>query len=164
VPRTAQTVIRLHPRGAIREGATADDLPLSLHRLGVAAQELSDLRSCIGRIVRDPQWSATEWRAACSPFLLHLPKARQSLAELDRIRVGRWPDIHWAARLRAARSEVERRLMDVSVSMSALTGEETSSSDTVVTFSSDATLLADAAEELCGLIASRYPVAVDHQA
>lgn len=163
MPRTAQTVIRLHPRGASRDDATADDLPLSLHCLGVAAQELSDLQCCIRRIIRDPQWSAAKWRAACSPLLLHVPRARQSLADLDRIRVGRWPDIRWAARLRAARSEVERRLMDVSISMSALTGEETSSSDAVVTFGSDAMLLAEAADELCGLIAGRYPAAVDHE-
>lgn len=165
MPRTAQTVIRLHPRGVSCEEAIADDLPLplSLRCLGAAAQELSDLQCCIGRIVRAPQWSATEWRATCSPLLLHLPKARRSLADLDRIRVGRWPDIHWAARLRAARSEVERRLMDVSISMSALAGEEMSSSDAVVTFGSDAMLLAKAADELCDLIASRYPAAVDHE-
>jgi hypothetical protein len=53
--------------------------------------------------------------------------------------------------------------MDVSISMSALTGEETSSSDAVVTFGSDAMLLAEAADELCGLIVSRYPAAVDHE-
>lgn len=161
MPRTAQTVIRLHPRGVSRAEATGDDLPLSLHRLGMAAQRLSDLQCCIGRIVRDPQWSATEWRAACSPLLLHLSKARQSLADLDRIRVGRWPDIHWAARFRAAHGEVERRLMDVGISMSALTGEETTSSDAVVTFGSDAMLLAEAADGLCGLIARRYPTAID---
>jgi len=163
VPRTAQNVIQLHARSALREEAAADELPLSLHCLGVAAHELSDLQCCIGRIVRDPQWSATEWRAVCSPLLLHLPKAWQSLAELDEIRAGRWPDIDWAVRLRAARSEVERRLMDVSMSMSALGGEETSSSDAVVTFSSDAMLLAEAVDELRSLIASRYPAAMDDE-
>jgi hypothetical protein len=67
----------------------------------------------------------------------------------------------WAVRLRAARSEVERRLMDFGISMSALGGEQTSSSDAVVTFSSDAMLLAEAVDELRGLIADRYPAAVD---
>jgi hypothetical protein len=47
--------------------------------------------------------------------------------------------------------------------MSALAGEEMSSSDAVVTFGSDAMLLAKAADELCDLIASRYPAAVDHE-
>jgi hypothetical protein len=157
MPRGAQNVIRLNPRSAPSEEAATDELSLSLHRLGAAAQELSDLQSCLGRIVRDPRWSAAEWKAACSPLLLHLPKARQSLAELDGIRAGRWPDIDWAVRLRAARGEVDRRLMDLSISVSMLGSEETSSSDAVIAFSSDAMLLAEVVDGLRDLIASRYP-------
>lgn len=157
---TAANVVPFQPRGASRENATADDLPVPLRCLAEAVQELDDLRCWAGRIVRNPQWSAIEWRATCSPLLLHLPKVQRSLAELGRIRIGRWPDVGWAARFRAAHSEVERRLMDVSISMSALASEETSSSDAVVTFSSDAALLADATDELCGLVASRYPAAI----
>jgi hypothetical protein len=159
VPRPAQNVIPLHATRALHAKAAADNLPISLHRLGVTAKEFDELRRCLERIVREPRWSAMEWKAACSPLLLRLPMIRQSLDDLGRIRVGRWPDTSWAVHLRAAQSEFERRLMDVRISMSALAGEETSSVDAVVTFSSDAMLLAGAAHELCGLIASRYPAA-----
>jgi len=37
VPRTAQTVIRLHPRGVSCEEAIADDLPLPLPLAAVAS-------------------------------------------------------------------------------------------------------------------------------
>jgi hypothetical protein len=84
---------------------------------------------------------------------------RRALADLDEIRVGRWPDTDWAVRFRAARSEVERRLTDIRVSMSALASQEMISTDAVVTFSSDAAMLGEAAEKFCGLIVGRYPAA-----
>jgi hypothetical protein len=132
-----------------------------LERLGVAFQELDDLRRCIEPIVHDPRWSAPEWRVACTPFMLRLPTARQSLADLAGIRAGQWPETDWAVRLRATRGEVERRLLDVSISVSSLVNEETSSIDAVVNFSSDGIKLAAAVDELCGLISSQYPEAVD---
>ena len=158
--RTAENVIHLHSAGALRAKASPGDLPVSVRRLGIAVQELDDLRRRLDTVVRDPRWSALEWRAACSPLLIRLPKIRQSLTDLGRIRAGRWPDTGWALRLRAALGEFERRLMDVRISMSALASEGTSSADAVVTFSSDATMLAGAAGELRGLIADRYPAVV----
>jgi hypothetical protein len=157
----AQNVIPLRPRRTLHAKATANDLPVSLQRLSSAVQELDDLRRCAERIVSNPQWSAIEWRAACTPLLLHLPRARRSLADLGRIRVGRWPDTGWAVRLRTACSKVERRLMDVGISMSAVSSKGTSNADTVITFSSETALLGEAAGELCGLIASHYPAAVN---
>jgi hypothetical protein len=162
MPRPAQNVIPIHARRTSRVKA-ADDLPVSLHQLGAAVQELDDLKRCAEMIIRDPQSSMREWRAASSPLLPRLANARQSLAELGGIRVGGWPDISWAARLRAACSEVERRLMDTRVSLSVLVGEETSSRDATVTFISDGTLLAEAVDKLCSLIATRYPATVDRQ-
>lgn len=160
VPRPAENVIRLRPTGALRAKAVPGDLPVPLRRLGAAAKELDDLGHHLDRIVRDPRWSALEWRAACSPLLVQLSGIRQSLTDLGQVRVGQWPDTGWAVRFRASLSEVERRLADVRISMSALADEETSSADAVVTFSSDATLLAVAARELHRFIADRYPAAV----
>jgi hypothetical protein len=161
VPRPAQNMIPLHAKSALHARAEADDLPVSVRRLGVAIQELDDLRRCAETTIRDPKWSAMEWRAASSSLLLRLAKAGQSLAELECIRVGRWPDTGWAATLRAECSEVKRRLMDIGISLSVLADEETSSRDAVVTFTSDAMLLAEAVDELCGLIITRYPATVD---
>lgn len=86
---------------------------------------------------------------------------RQSLADLDAIRVGQCADAGWAARIRTARSEVERRLAEIRVSMSALTSTEVSSPNVVVTVSSDATLLATALGDLSALITSHCPAIAD---
>jgi hypothetical protein len=155
VPRRTYNVIPLRSRGS------SEALPVPLERLGVAVRELDDLRSCIERIVGDPRWSAREWRVACAPLMLRLPRARHSLADLAGIRAGRWPDTDWAVRLRAACDEVERRLLDVSLSMSSLVQEETSSIGAVVNFSADGSKLAEAVDDLCVLIASQYPEAID---
>ena len=95
------------------------------------------------------------------PVMLRVPRIRESLAQLARIRASQWPDTDWAVRLCAARDDVERRLLDVSMSMSALTSKETSTADAVVDFSSDGIKLAEAADELSSLIVSRYPAAAD---
>jgi hypothetical protein len=154
VPSHAQNVFSLHTQ------RRSHDLPVALERLHMAVQELDNLRRCVERIVCDPHWSALEWRAACTPLMLRLPGARQSLADLADIMPGQWPDTDWAVRLRAARDEVERRLTDVSTSMSALAHGEPIIVDAVISFSVDGTTLAKAADELSGLIASRYPEAV----
>jgi len=159
VPPPAQNVIPWPVRGTPHAKTAARDLPVSLHRLGVAVRELDDLRRCVERVAGVPQWSGMDWKVACAPLLLRMPRARRSLADLGEIRVGRWPDTDWAVRVRAARGEVERRLTDVRVSMSALAGKEVTSSNAVVNFSSDAGLLAEAADELCGLIVGHYPAA-----
>lgn len=75
-------------------------------------------------------------------------------------RAGRWPDTDWAVRLRAARDEVERRLLDVSMSLSSLLHTETSSIDAVADFSFEGAKLAEATGGLCSLLTGRYPVAV----
>jgi hypothetical protein len=131
-----------------------------VRRLGGAAREFDDLGRCLDRIVHDPRWSALDWRAACAPLLVQLSGIRHPLTDLGRVRVGRWPDTGWAVRIRAALGELERRLADLRISMSALAEQETSCPDTVLTFSSDATALAAAARELSRLIADRYPAAV----
>lgn len=159
MPRHAENVIRLRTTGAPRATAPGD-LPVPICRLGAAAHELDDLGRCLDRIVRDPRWSALEWRAACSPLLVELFRIRHCVTDLGRVRVGRWPETAWAVRFRSTLSEVERRLADLRISMSALAGEETSGADAVVTFTSDAVLLAKAARELRSLIADRYPAAV----
>jgi hypothetical protein len=155
VPRPAEKVVLLHPRERVYQ-----DLPVPLDRLGQAAHALDDLRRCIEPIVTDPRWSALEWRVACTPLMVRLPSARQSLADLGEVRAGLWPDTDWAVRLRAARDEVERRLLDFNMSMSSLLSLESSSIDTVADFSFDGIKLAEAVGGLCGLIASRYPEAV----
>lgn len=156
----SRDVIPMPLGGAPHAKAAAGDLPVSLHRLGVAVRVLDDLRHSVEKLAGAPRWSAMEWRVACSPLLLQLPRARRSLADLGGIRAGHWPDTDWAVRLRATRSDVERRLMDVKVSMSALASQEMISADSVATFSSDAALLAEAADEFCGLIVGHYPAAI----
>lgn len=148
---SARNVLLFNP------GATADDLPVPVAHLRSAVHQFDELRRYAERVAVDPRWSAIEWRATCSPLLIRLPRMRQSLADLDAIRVGQCADAGWAARIRTARSEVERRLTEIRVSMSALTSAEVSSTDVVVTVSSDATLLATALRDLSALIASRCP-------
>lgn len=155
MPEPAQRGTLLH----LREQAY-QDLPVPLERLGQAARSLDDLRRYIETIVTDPRWSALEWRLACTPLIVRLPNARQSLADLGGVRAGLWPDTYWAVRLRAARDEVEWRLLDVNTSMSLLLSMESSSIDTVAGFRVDGTKLAEAVAGLCCLIASRYPEAV----
>lgn len=150
-----QNVIPLHP-----QRRPSQDLPVPLERLGIAFQKLNDLWRCIERVVYDPRSSALEWKVAVTPLLPRLPEARESLADLDGVRVGRWPDTGWALRLRAARDEVEWRLSDVSKSIISFVGEDTSSVDAEASFSFECTKLAEAAVELCRLIASQYPEAV----
>jgi hypothetical protein len=155
VPRPYQNVIPLY------SGRSPHDLPVSLERLGGAVHELDGLRSCIARIVRDPRWSALEWSAACAPLMLRLPEAQQSLADLARIRANGWPDTDWAVRLSAARDEVERLLLDVSMAVSVLAHRETSSIDAVADFIFEGTRLTEALQALSNLITNQYPAAVD---
>ena len=155
MPGPAQKGILLH----LRE-QTYQDLPVPLERLGQAAHALGDLRRCIEPIVTDPRWPALEWRVVCTPLMVRLPTARKSLADLRGVRAGLWPDTDWAVRLRAARDEVERRLLNMNMSMSSLLRTESNSIDTAAGFGFDGTKLAEAVDGLCGLIASRYPEAV----
>jgi hypothetical protein len=131
-----------------------------LERLSNAAQELNSLRRCLESILTDLRWSALEWRVACAQLLVQLPAARQSLEDLADVRAGRWPDTDWAVRLRAARDEVERRLLGVSMPLSSLLHTETSSIDAVTDFSFEGAKLAEAAGGLCSLLTGRYPVTV----
>lgn len=146
-------VIPFRPRNSPPEA-----LPVPVERLGVAVRELDGLRRCVEQIVRQPASSVAEWRAACGPLMLRLPDARESLADLDGIRAGRWPGTEWAIRVRARRAEVERRLLDVSVAMNSLVTAETGI-DAAVSFCADGTKLARAASGLCSLIVSEYPAA-----
>lgn len=59
---------------------------------------------------------------ACCAHTAHGPASHGPafLAELGGVRAGRRPDSDWAVRLSAARDEPERRLLDVSMSMSSL--------------------------------------------
>ncbi len=155
MPGPVQRGVLLH----LREQAH-QDLPVPLERLGQAARALDDLRRCIEPIVADPRWPALEWQVACTPLIVRLPAARQYLTDLREVRAGRWPDTDWAVRLRAARDEVERRLLDVNMSMSSLLRTESNNIDTAAGFGFDGAKLAEAADGLCGLIASRYPEAV----
>jgi hypothetical protein len=125
-------------------------------RFRAVAQQLEELRRCVERIALDPQWSAMEWRAICAPLIIQLPGARQLLASLNPVRVGLWPDTEWAARVRTAHDDVERRLLDVGFAMSAVTSDETSHPDAAISLTSDAQLLAAAARELHGLITSHH--------
>ena len=156
MPPPARNVIPLRPLGGSRY-----DLPVPLERLSNAAQELDGLRRCIEPILTDLRWSALEWRVACAPLMVCLPGTRQSLEDLAGVRAGRWPDTDWAVRLRAARDEVERRLINVSMSLSSLLHTETSSIDAVADFSFEGAKLAEAAGGLCSLLTGRYPVAAD---
>jgi hypothetical protein len=155
VPRSCQNVIPLH------SGRSAQDLPVSLERLGVAVHKLDGLHNYVTRIVRDPRWSALEWSAACTPLMLQLPEAQESLADLARIRASGWPDTDWAVRLSTARDEVERLLLDVCMSVSVLAHQETSSIDTVADFIFDGTNLTEALKALSSLIANQYPTVAD---
>ena len=104
---------------------------------------------------------AQEWKVACAPILLRLPKVLQSLGDLAGIRADRWPDTDWAVRLSTARDEAERRLLDLGSSMSyAIQGGDGTAADAVVSFSFDCAKLGKAVGELCGLIAKRYPEAI----
>jgi hypothetical protein len=89
--------------------------------------------------------------------MLRMPVARQSLADLTGIRVGIWPDTHWAARIRTAHDEVERRLAAVSVSVRSLTRKETYTVDAAVNLDFEGTRLVEALDALCDLISARYP-------
>lgn len=62
---------------------------------------------------------------ACCAHTAHGPASHGPafLAELGGVRAGRRPDSDWAVRLSAARDEPERRLLDVSMSMSSLSLE-----------------------------------------
>jgi hypothetical protein len=59
---------------------------------------------------------------ACCAHTAHGPASHGPafLAELGGVRAGQRPDSDWAVRLSAARDEPERRLLDVSMSMSSL--------------------------------------------
>jgi len=151
-------VILLRPRSRLLE-----DLPVSLECLGGIVQEFHDLRNCIDRVVRDPPWLAPQWRVACAPFMLRLPKVRQSLVDLAKIGVVRWPDVNWALRLCVARHEVEWRLLHFEMSMSSLIHGQAGSVDTLASFVFDGTKLATAAAKLCTLIASQYPMTADQE-
>ena len=52
VPPPAQNVIPWPVRGTPHAKTAARDLPVSLHRLGVAVRELDDLRRCVERVAR----------------------------------------------------------------------------------------------------------------
>jgi hypothetical protein len=140
-------VIPLHRRGGPAEG-----LPIPMEWLRDAVRELEALRQCASRVARYQGLSAQEWAIRCTPLIMRLHLVRRSLADLAVIRVGAWPDTGWAVRLRAAQDEVERRLTDVNASARSLMREETSSADTVINFSLEATKLADALDGLCSLV------------
>jgi hypothetical protein len=144
---SAGNVILLHRRGGSPEG-----LPIPMECLDDAVRELKALRQCVSRVARYQGLSAQEWAISCTPLILRLHLVRRSLADLAVIRVGTWPDTGWAARLRAAQNEVERRLTDVSASARSLMREETSSANTMINFSFEGTKLADALDGLCGLV------------
>jgi hypothetical protein len=150
-----QDVIPLH-----RRGGQHGNLPVPMERLCDAVQELQGLRECVAQAVRDQSWSAMEWGLVCTPVMLRMPLAKQSLADLAGVRVGIWPDTHWAMRLRTAHDEVERRLMDVSASARSLMREETCTADAAVNFGFEGARLAEALDGLCCLIKTRYPAAV----
>ena len=62
-------------------------------------------------------------------------------------------------RFRGSHDEVERRLLDVTASMSSLIHREAGGIN-IVGLSFGCTKLAEAADDLCRLIASQYPKAV----
>ena len=149
-----QGVIALH-----RRGGQHGNLPVPMERLCDAVQELQGLRECVAQAVSDQSWCAMEWGLVCTPVMLRVPLAKQSLADLADIRVGIWPDTHWAMRLRTAHDEVERRLVNVSASARPLMREETCTADAAVNFGFEGAKLAEALDGLCGLIKTRYPAA-----
>lgn len=150
--RCAQNVIPLHPRG--RE---CDDLPVPLERLSAAVRELDDLSDYIERITSDTQWLAVDWRATWTPLMLRLPPMRRTLSDLANVRGGQWPDANWAVRFRAALVEVEHRLLSVSMTIGSVVQGEAGSMDAMISLRFDWPELAQAAEQLCRLIVSRYP-------
>lgn len=152
----AQNVISLH-----QHRGPPEDLSVPLERLGIAARELGDLSRCVERVVAETQCSTAEWGAACTPLMLRLPGARQSLADLAEIRADRWPDTEWAVRFCAVCDEAERRLLSVSVAMRSLVHGEITAMDLLVSFRFDGAKLVEAVNELCRLITSQYPEAVD---
>ena len=151
-------VIPLHALNVAQPAAMREPA-ITLAWLRAAAQQLDELRHHAERVALDPQSSAMEWRATCAPLVIRLPGARDLLASLSPIRVGQWPDTEWAARVRAIRGDIERRLQDVGFAMSALTSDESSNPDAAVVLTADASLLAAAASDLRALITSRYPAA-----
>lgn len=141
---------------SVMQPSTAEGPAITRARLRDAARQLDELRRCAERVALDPQWSAMEWRATCTPFLIRLPEARQLLASLSPIRIGHWPDTEWAARVRTTCGNIECRLEDVVFAMGALTSGETNNPDAAASLMSDAPLLAGAASELQALITTRY--------
>lgn len=119
--------------------------------------ELEALRQCVAKVAIDYPWSAQEWAANCTPLILRLHFARQSLADLAMIRVGTWPDTGWAVRLRAAHDEVARRMAEVGASAASLMRTETNSIDTVINLNVEGSKLADALDGLRGLLVAAYP-------
>jgi hypothetical protein len=98
-------VIPLHrPSPSPVQRGTIKDPAITLPWLRSAAKQLDELRLCAERVALDPQWSAMEWRATCTPLLIRLPGTRQLLASLSLIRVGHWPETEWAVRIRCAHS------------------------------------------------------------
>lgn len=153
--RRPQTVTRLHPWTK-----QSQDLPVSLEQIAAAFHQLDDLWSCIELNTRDPCWSEREWKMACARLWARLPRARQSLEELDGIQADRWPDTDWAVRLSTARDEAERQLLDLGSSMSSIIRGETGTADAVVSFSFDCAKIGRTIGELCGLIVKQYPEAI----
>src|SRR5215469_8452433 len=148
-----QNVIPLQRRDRGRK-----DLPVPIEHLCNAVQELQDFRDHVARTACDQRGSAQEWRVACTPLMLRLPVARQSLAGLTGIRIGAWPDTRWAVRLRTAHDEVDRRLTYVGASARYLVRKETCTADAVLNFTFESVKLAEALADLCDLIKARYPV------
>ena len=91
------------------------------------------------------------------PLMLRLPGAREALADLGQVQTDQWPDTSWAVRLCTAREEVERRLRDVSRSMSSLVHVDADSLPVMADFSLDGIKLAKAAGEVCRLVANQCP-------
>lgn len=154
MPPSASKVSVLYPRPG-----QAEDLPVPVDRLGAAVRELHNLGRCAERICCDSHGSATNWEVQLARLKLRLPEVRSSLAELAVIRAGHWPNTEWAVRFRGAHDEVERRLVDITASMSSLIHREPGGID-IVGLSFECTKLAEAADDLCRLIASQYPKAV----
>lgn len=153
--RRPSPVTRLYPRTR-----SSEDLPVPSDCIGAAFRQLDGLWSCIERITRDQCRSVPEWKAGCGELLIRLPKVWQSLEDLAGIRADRWPNPDWAVRLSATRAEVERRLLNLSDSMSSFMRGETSGLDAAADFAFDCARLAKVVAELCGLIAKQYPEAI----
>jgi hypothetical protein len=141
-----------------RRDTRRENLPVPVERLCYAVRQLQELRAQVARTARDQRGSAKEWGVACTPLMLRMPAARQSLVSLAAIRVGTWPDTRWAMQLRTAHDEVDWRLADVNVAASSLARKETCTADAAVSFSFDGGKLVKALDDLCELITGRYPV------